>query len=83
MTSVDGRRVGNNQTRLDLTIKLEQPQYSAALAVQGTWRGTSRQRLYKVGTGKICIADGDMEGYVTFTNKVHAISWLPVFLNSM
>ena len=32
--------------KLDLTKKLEQTQYSAALAVTGTWRGTRRQRLY-------------------------------------
>ena len=32
--------------KLDLTKKLEQTQYSAALAVTGTWRGTSRRRLY-------------------------------------
>ena len=32
--------------KLDVTKKLEQTQYSAALAVTGTWRGTSRQRLY-------------------------------------
>ena len=31
---------------MDLTKKLKQTQYSAALAVTGTWRGTSRQRLY-------------------------------------
>ena len=30
---------------LDLTSKLEQTQYSAALAVTGAWRGTNRQRL--------------------------------------
>jgi len=29
------------------TYKLEQIQYSAALAVNGAWRGTSRQRLYE------------------------------------
>ena len=34
------------QLKLDVTKKLEQTQYSAALAVTGTWRGTSRQRLY-------------------------------------
>ena len=28
------------------TQALEQTQYSAALAVTGAWRGTSRQRLY-------------------------------------
>ena len=32
--------------RLDLTKRLEQTQYSAALAVTGAWRGTSRQRLF-------------------------------------
>ena len=32
---------------LDLTRKLEQTQYSAALAVTGAWRGTNRQRLYE------------------------------------
>ena len=34
------------EMKLDVTKKLEQTQYSAALAVTGTWRGTSRQRLY-------------------------------------
>ena len=34
---------------LDLTRKLEQTQYSAALAVTGAWRGTNRQRT---GMGK-------------------------------
>ena len=33
--------------KLGLTEKLEQAQYSAALAVTGTWRGTNRQRLYE------------------------------------
>ena len=33
--------------RLDFTKKLEQTQYSAALAVTGIWRGTSRHRLYE------------------------------------
>ena len=32
---------------LDLTRKLEQTQYSAALAVTGAWTGTNRQRLYE------------------------------------
>ena len=32
--------------RLDLTKRLEQTQYSAALAVTGAWRGTIRQRLF-------------------------------------
>ena len=32
--------------RLGFTQKLEQTQYSAALAVSGAWRGTDRQRLY-------------------------------------
>ena len=31
---------------LDATKRLEQTQYSAALAITGAWRGTSRQRLY-------------------------------------
>ena len=33
-------------TTLDATKRLEQTQYSAALAITGAWRGTSRQRLY-------------------------------------
>ena len=32
--------------RLNVTKRLEQTQYHAALAVTGTWRGTNRQRLY-------------------------------------
>ena len=32
---------------LALTRKIEQMQYSPALAVTGAWRGTNRQRLYK------------------------------------
>ena len=32
---------------LNFTQRLEQTQYCAALAVTGTWRGTSRERLYK------------------------------------
>ena len=32
---------------LEFTKKLEQVQYSAALAVTGAWRGTSRERFYK------------------------------------
>ena len=32
---------------LDLPTKIEQTQYSAALAVTGAWRGTNRQRLYE------------------------------------
>ena len=33
--------------RLNFTQRLEQTQYSAALAVAGAWRGTSRERLYR------------------------------------
>ena len=33
--------------RLIFTQRLEQTQYSAALAVAGAWRGTNRQRLYE------------------------------------
>ena len=32
---------------LEITKKLEQVQHSVALAVTGTWRGTSRQKLYE------------------------------------
>ena len=32
--------------QLNFTQRLEQTQYSAALAVTGAWRGTSRKRLY-------------------------------------
>ena len=35
------------QMRLNFTQRLEQTQYSAALAVAGAWRGTSRERLYR------------------------------------
>ena len=34
------------EMRLGFTQKLEQTQYSAALAVSGAWKGTHRQRLY-------------------------------------
>ena len=33
--------------KLDFTKKLELTKYSAALVVTGSWRGTSRQRLYE------------------------------------
>ena len=32
---------------LEITKKLEQVQYSAALSVTATWRGTSGQKLYE------------------------------------
>ena len=35
------------EMHLEITKKLEQVEYSAALAVTGTWRGTSRQNLYE------------------------------------
>jgi len=35
----------NPEMKLDFTRKLEQVQYSAALAVTGAWRGTSSRRL--------------------------------------
>ena len=35
------------EMHLEITRKLEQVKYSAALAVTGTWRGTSRQKLYE------------------------------------
>ena len=35
------------EMQLEITKKLEQVQYSATLAVTGTWRGTSRQKLYE------------------------------------
>ena len=50
-------------TPLDLTRKLEQTQYSGALAVTGAWRGTNRQRLY----GKTFMRDGGIDVYVIFT----------------
>ena len=31
----------------NFTIRLEQTQYSAALAITGAWRGTNRQKLFK------------------------------------
>ena len=31
----------------NFTTRLEQTQYSAALAVKGAWRGSNRQKLYK------------------------------------
>ena len=36
-----------NVTLSNLMEKLESVQYSAALAVSGTWRGSSREKLYK------------------------------------
>ena len=36
----------DTEMHLHFTQKLEQTQYSAALAVTGAWRGTSRQKLY-------------------------------------
>ena len=35
------------EMRLTFTQRLEQTQFSAALAVAGAWRGTNRQRLYE------------------------------------
>ena len=35
------------EMKLDTTKRLERTQYSAALAVTGAWRGTSRQRLFE------------------------------------
>ena len=35
------------EIKLDFTRRLEQVQYSAALAVTGAWRGTSSRRLYE------------------------------------
>ena len=32
---------------LSFTQRLEQTQYSATLAVTGTWKGTNRQRFYE------------------------------------
>ena len=44
-------RLGNH-----LMEKLESVQYAAALAVTGTWRGTSRERLYnELGWGPLCL----------------------------
>lgn len=40
--------------KLDFTKRLEQTRYSAALAVTGAWRGTSRQRLdEEIGWGNL------------------------------
>ena len=33
--------------RLDFTNKVEAVQYSAAIPVNGAWRGTNRQKLYE------------------------------------
>jgi len=41
----------------NFTIRLEQTQYSAALAVSGAWRGTNRQKLYKEWVGKVYIIE--------------------------
>ena len=32
--------------RLNITKRIEQTQYQAALAVTGAWKGTNRQKLY-------------------------------------
>ena len=41
--------------KLDCTKKLDSTQYSAALAVSGTWHGTSRQKLYdELGWESLC-----------------------------
>ena len=37
----------DSEMKLDTTKRLERTQYSAALAVTGAWRGTSRQRLFE------------------------------------
>ena len=36
----------DSEMRLGFTQRLEQTQYSAALAVSGAWKGTNRQRLH-------------------------------------
>ena len=42
--------------KLDFTKKLESTQCSAALAVRGAWRGTSRQKLYdELGWENLCL----------------------------
>ena len=52
---------------LDLTRKLEQTQYSAALAVSGVWRGTSRQKLYEELGWKIFMTGDGTDACVIFT----------------
>ena len=49
--------------RLTFTQRLEQTQYSAALAVAGAWRGTNRQRLYEELGWEVCITEDGTEGY--------------------
>ena len=40
------------EMRLTFTQRLEQTQYSAALAVAGAWRGTNRQTIRRIRMGK-------------------------------
>ena len=45
-TMFQQKYVNSLMTSSNLIGKLESDQYSAALAVKGAWRGTSREKLY-------------------------------------
>ena len=46
---------------LDFIKKFEATQYSAALAVSGAWRGTSKCKLYKELGGKTSIIEDGID----------------------
>ena len=58
----DGRK-NNHGTLNALMAKIESVQYQAALAIMGTWQGTSRSKLY------------DELGYESLSNRRSLISY--------
>ena len=62
-----------------LMEKVERVQYQAALAVTGTWQGTSRSKLYdELGWESLsdrCVIRRILQIYKIFENKLWLWSW--------
>ena len=64
---------------LDLTNKLEQIQYAAALAVTGAWKVQVETNCTKSSGGKLCMIGDGPEGCAIFQTKKTLISTLSVY----
>ena len=75
------------EIKLDTTKRLERTQYSAALAVTGAWRGTSRQRLFENWDGRVFIRGGGIGTCVISSvlkkHEGQRISSMKFLLNAM
>ena len=51
-----------------ITKNIEEAQYTAALAVTGAWKGTSRQNYMRSSAGSLCMIEDGIEDCVISSN---------------